>query len=538
MPAPMIPIPLRRSLLALAILSIAGCDAPTGPYAPLAPVTPVLTSFTFARAHNPALSADAVGLIDGDTIRVVLPNAVPVTALRASFTVATPYTMALIGSRPQTSGRSTVDFTEDVTYALRSSTGDLRHFVVSVTVFTGLPVVTVTTEGGAPILNREDYVSGAVSIFGGKARPEHSFTAPTQIRGRGNSTWANPKKGYRLKLASAASVFGFPADRDWVLLANYWDQSLARNAIAFELSRMVGMPYTARCTPVEFVLNGQHLGSYQLCEQMEAAAHRIPAPGGWLLEIDDLPRLDPGDQYFRSPRLDAWSMESDPNPSVWVFQQPEAPSASQWAEIEGDILGLERLLFSEGYAHPDTGYAARLDVDALIGWYLVNELVKNNDAAFFKSVYVYRVPGGRITLGPVWDLDLAFGNYPFDGGPTGWKIRNASWIERLFEDRAFIDRLKVRWRELYARRAEVDRYVVAYTDGLQLSQRITHPMWAPYAPLPLLMAESFATAELFPTLVRPASALWTDADYTSEISELRSWLNTRWEWLNIGILDL
>lgn len=520
------------------MLAIAGCDSPTEPFAPVTPVIPALTSFSFTQLNNPALTADAVGVIDGDTVRVVLPNAVPVTALKASFTVDAPFTVVSIGSRPQASGSSAADFTTDVTYGLRSSTGDLRQFVVTVTVFTGLPVVTVTTDGGAPILNREDYVSGTVSIFGGKGRPEHDFEAPTQIRGRGNSTWMNPKKPYRLKLTTSASVFGFPADRDWVLLANYWDLSLARNAIAFELSRMLGMPYTPRCVPVEFVLNGVHQGGYQLCEQIESAASRVPATGGWFLEIDDLPRVDPGDTYFRTPRLDAWSLESDPFPSVWVYKQPSAPTVTQRAQIEGELLAVEQLLYSEGFADPDTGYSHVLDVEALISWYLTNELLKNNDAAFFKSVYMYRVPGGRVTLGPVWDFDLAIGNYPFDGGPTGWKIRNSTWIERLFEDRVFIDRLKVRWQALYARRSELDQYIVAYTDALQLSQRITHPMWEPYQPLPLLMAPSFATAELFPTRVRPAAALWTDSDYANEVSELRTWLNTRWEWLNTGILDL
>ena len=133
---------------------------------------------------------------------------------------------------------------------------------------------------------------------------------------------------------------------------------------------------------------------------------------------------------------------------------------------------------------------------------------------------------------------LPVGNYAFDAGPTGWKIRNAAWIERLYEDRAFIDRLKTRWQALYARRAEIDQYIVEYTNNLQLSQRLTHPMWVPYAPLPLLMAESFASAELFPTRVRPASAVWTDADYAAEVSELRTWLNTRWAWLHTNIMDL
>ena len=530
---------LRHSLLTLVMLTLAACDAPTEPVTPGTPVLPVMTGFLFERADNPALQADAVGVIDGDTVRVVLPNVVPVNALKATFTLAEAATTVRVGSIRQSSGVTPADFTDNVVYRLESSTGTIRAMVVQVTVFTGLPVVTVMTDGGAPILNREDYVSATVSIFGGKDRPEHNFEATTQIRGRGNSTWSNPKKPYRLKLTTSASIFGFPADRDWTLLANYWDQSLTRNALAFKIgSMMSAIGYNPRCTPVELVLNGVHQGAYQLCDHVEVAANRVPATGGWFLEVVNLPRVESTETYFHSPALDAWSMQSDPIPAVWVYKQPDPPTATQRALVEGDLLRLEEVMYGAGFADPDTGYAKYLDVDATIDWYIVQELVKNNDAAFFNSTYVHKSPTGKITVGPLWDFDLAFGNYPFDAGPTGWKIRNAAWIERLYEDRAFIGRLKTRWQALYARRAEIDQFIVSYTNAMQLSQRLTHPMWAPYAPLPLLMAESFASTELFPSRLRPASAAWTDADYTSEVSELRTWLNTRWAWLHSNIMDL
>ncbi len=525
------------------MVAIAACDAPTEPTTPITPGPPVIpsvTAFAFEAAGNPALGTTVSGVLDGDTVRVVLPRVVAVTALRPTFTFAHPATILKRGSAVQTNGVTPADFTNDLSYRLESKTGHTRTVVVKVTVFTGLPVVTITTDGGAPILNREDYVNAVIAIYGGKDRPEHNFTATTQIRGRGNSTWSNPKKPYRLRLTTSASLFGFPADRDWTLLANYWDQSLARNALAFKIGSMTaGIAYTPRCTPVELVLNGSHLGAYQLCEHIEVATNRVPATSsGWLLVVDDLPRLDPGDVYFHSPQLDRWSTESDPFPSVWVYRQPDPPTAARRTEIETELLRFEALLYGDGFAHPDTGYAKYLDVDATIDWYIVQELSKNNDAAFFKSVYVYKAPAGKITVGPLWDFDLAFGNYPFDGAPTGWKIRNAAWIKRLFEDRAFIDRLKTRWQALYARRAEVDQYIVDYTNALQLSQRLTHPMWVPYGPLPLLRMAEFSPAAMFHSAGRPASAIWTDADYAGEVSELRTWLNTRWAWLHTNIMDL
>lgn len=525
-----------RSLLIVTVVTAVACDSPAAPERQ--GEAPELASFSFTQANNPALSADAVGVIRGDTVTVVLPNVAGVTALIPTFSTADAGTTVWRGNTAQTSGSSFADFTSDVTYRLESRSGVARQFVVRVIVFTGLPVVTVTTVGGAPILNREDYVAATISIFGGKDRPQFNVNANTQIRGRGNSTWSNPKKPYRLRLTSAASLFGFPADRDWTLLANYWDQSLARNALALQLgSMMTAIGYNPRCTPVEFVLNGRHLGSYQLCDHVEVAPHRVPATNaGWFLEVVNLPRIDPGETYFHSPALDRWSTQSDSFPSVWVYKQPDPPSAAQRATVEGDILRLEEVLYGAGFAHPDTGYAKYLDVDALIDWYLVQELSKNNDAAFFNSTYVYKTPTGKIVVGPLWDFDLAFGNYAWDAAPTGWKIRHSSWVERLFEDRAFVDRLKTRWQALYARRAEVDQWLTTYTRSLEHSQRITHPMWLPYAPLPLLRMDGLG--ELPRARVRALSDLWTDADYANEVTELRTWLNSRWTWLHTNIMNL
>lgn len=523
----------------LVAAAFAACDSPAAPEAPQG-VAPELVSFGFARANNPTLSADVAGVIDGDTVTVVLPDVVGVTSLVATFATSDAGATVWRGNAAQTSGRSSVDFTADVTYRLEARGGAAKTVVVRVIVFTGLPVVTVTTEGGAPVSTKTDYVPATVHIYGGKDQPQYNFTATTGIRGRGNSTWENPKKPYRLKLTTSASLFGFPADRDWTLLANYWDQSLARNALAFQLgSMMTAIGYNPRCTPVELVLNGAHQGAYQLCDQVEVATNRVPATSaGWFLEIVDFRRIEPDETWFRSTALDAWSMQSDTIPSVWVYKEPDPPTEAEKAVVEGDIRRLEEVMYGAGFAHPDTGYAKYLDVDALIDWYIVQELSKNNDAAFFNSTYAYKTPTGKIVVGPLWDFDLAFGNYAYDAVPTGWKIRNSAWVERLFEDRAFIGRLKTRWQALYARRAEVDQWLTAYTRNLEYSQRLTHPMWLPYRPLPLLRMDGFGAVDFSQPRVRFLSDLWTDADYANEVSELRTWLNTRWAWLHTNIMDL
>ena len=112
---------MRPPLIAMVILVLAACDSPTEPGTPGTPVLPVMTAFAFEQADNPALRADAVGVIDGDTIRVVLPNVAAVTALKATFTLGDVATVARIGSTVQTSGVTAADFTQHVVYRLESS---------------------------------------------------------------------------------------------------------------------------------------------------------------------------------------------------------------------------------------------------------------------------------------------------------------------------------------------------------------------------------------------------------------------------------
>lgn len=497
---------------------------------------PELTTYTLPQSLNPQLPSDVAGEIRGDTVRLVIPAVVAIDSLIPVFATTEPQVTARIGTTAQSSGQTRVNFDGPVTLVLTSPSGGIRRYVIDVVVFTGLPVITITTEGGAPILNREDYVNATIDIYGGRGRSEWSLRTTTQIRGRGNSTWFAPKKPYRLKLTTAASVLGFPADRDWALLANYWDLSLSRNALAFEFSRQVQMAYTPRCTPFELILNGVHQGSYQLCDHQEVATSRIPAGStGWYLELTSLTRVEPTEVYFATPRVTSFSREW--GTSVWVYKQPDPPTAEQRTVIEAQLLRAETVLYGAGFANPDTGYAAHFDVESVIDWYLVMELTKNNDATFFNGVKIYSTATGKITFGPVWDFDLAFGRYGNDFAPTGWRIKNATWIGRFFDDRAFIAKLKTQWQALYAKRAQFDAYLLGYTNQLLLSQRLTHAKWAPYDPTPSIWLDQMGLA--LPTVrTLPRDVLFTDADYSTEVSALRTWLNARWAWLNTAIMDL
>ena len=73
-----------------------------------------------------------------------------------------------------------------------------------------------------------------------------------------------------------------------------------RNAVGFELSKLIGMTYTPDAKPLELVLNGDYIGLYFLTEHIRVDKDRVniveqedeeidseKITGGWLVEIDN-----------------------------------------------------------------------------------------------------------------------------------------------------------------------------------------------------------------------------------------------------------
>ena len=88
------------------------------------------------------------------------------------------------------------------------------------------------------------------------------------IRGRGNSTWSFSKKPYRLKFDKKISLCGLTKAKSFVLIANYVDGTLMKNAIAFKIGQLLEMPFTNHSIPVSVVLNGRYKGAYMLSEKI------------------------------------------------------------------------------------------------------------------------------------------------------------------------------------------------------------------------------------------------------------------------------
>lgn len=325
-----------------------------------------------------------------------------------------------------------------------------------------LPRIYLSTAGGAPVTSTENYIDGNIRIE--SAAGERLLQTATEVRGRGNTTWGHPKKPYRLKFNTTAPVLGMPTNRDWNLLANYADKSLIRNKLAMDLGKQVGLPWSPRSVFVELYVNNEYQGVYQIFETVEESPSRVnieeikrtdrdpnTITGGYLLEIDH--RLD--EEVCWRTTLNVPICSKDPEFKPEDIANSSTGQFLQYNHIRNYINTAEQALSASG-----TNYLNYFDVDSAVNWYLVNELLKNNDAQinsyqqdggkFTSSVFLYKPRGGKLHFGPLWDFDIAAGNinYNNNDNPTGWFIRNSEWHSRLFANTDFGQRVFNKWCSL------------------------------------------------------------------------------------------
>lgn len=373
-----------------------------------------------------------------------------------------------------------------------------------------LPVIRIDTSG-IPIDSKSTYVRSTIGIDPNGSEFD-AFSGTAGIRGRGNSTWAAEKKPYRIKLDAKSAVLGIPAERDWVLLANYYDRSHLRTDFAMAAGRIAEVPFTPTIRHVEVVLNGEYQGVYTLTQQTEVGADRVDIDemrstdnegtaltGGYLIEIDE-----------RRDYLTPESSEADQRQVIdlvkgypLVVKSPDL-TVEQRAYIESHIRAFETTLFGDDFADPVDGYRRLLDVDSFIDHYVVQELTRNIDSFRLSTYFTKRRGDDRLYFGPLWDFDLSSGTFFYTPtSPEGWYANSSSpWVTRLFED-----------GEL--RRATADRWSALRDDFSDLIDTLEGK-----------------GADLRPAVLNDAERWAYGISYLDEPSYISDWLRSRVAWLD------
>ncbi len=507
---------MKNKLFILISFLVFGLSCSKDPINEMVQTEPAELSFSefsfHEKTNSQQLLKDIKGRIYDDKIVGVMPYLSSSKVLVASFKIngAT----VKVDNVEQQSGVTANDFSKPVKYTIVGADGREKSFTVVLYSFTGLPVLYLETDG--PVVSKDDYVNGNLVVDPNSRYTQDVTSIKLRMKGRGNSTWQMPKKPYKLKFDTGTELLGLPASKDWVLLANFADKSLMRNYLAFEMAKQFGVSFTPRNRFVEVFLNGEYMGNYLLTEQIQVGPNRVninpmsksdntpeTISGGYLLEIDA--RLD--ETY--------WFISNKGVP--FTIKEPEKITPEQLNYIQEYVQKTEDVIFSDQFADPNEGYTKYIDVNSFVNWYLVNELMKNNDAKFYSSVYMYKDRNGKLSLGPVWDFDIAGGNINWNGNnqPEGWWIKEeASWIKKLFEDPAFSTKVKARWTEL--RQSSIPSLYTYLNEGanyLKYSQRENFNKW------------EYMYTKVWPNAVALGS-------HQNEVQYLKDWLTKRVEWMD------
>lgn len=347
---------------------------------------------------------------------------------------------------------------------------------------TDLPVVLIHTVGKLPIDSKTEYIDGYIQFLDPlkQCSAMTLFKGPMKIRGRGTTSWTAEKKPYRFVLEDSVPLLGLPADKDWYLLAEYYDKTLLRNRVAMEMSRICGMKWTPEMVSVEVYLNEEYVGVYTLSEAREITDDKVnisPAYGDCYMELEQ--NMDKPACFWTDHLLPV------------TFYDPQNPSSELKSSIKKQFNDFEKVLYSESFNDPVKGYSSLIDVESVINYYIIEELSKNIDGNLRKSTFITLGQNRKIDFYHVWDFDRAFGNctymnveYP---GATntyeGWFIRNQTlkhntgWYERFFSDPAFTEALKNRWIEVFPQLCEIPDYIDELAKTMDGPQQRNFKRW-------------------------------------------------------------
>ena len=320
-------------------------------------------------------------------------------------------------------------------------------------------------ENGNRIINNE-MVTASVDFFVNPEGNNHLTDAPelserALIRFRGNSSRSFEKKSYLLKFTTAdgsknldVPLDGMAADNSWVLHGPILDKTLIRNYLCYNITGEF-MDYVPEVRFCELYLNGQYEGVYLLTEKINYNSEgrcKLTKTDPKLPQTSFLLRLDKeSDDSLHSMEtfLDyngKRGVSSRIGGHFEILYHSTTLTPEQKEYISSQISNLEKAMSSFDATDKKKGYAAYLDVDSFVDYFIFNEFCMNNDVGKL-STYLCRDIRGKITI-IGWDYNNVFNNYSKDQLRNSEFIFSDIWYEYLFRDSSFVDKVVQRYRQL------------------------------------------------------------------------------------------
>ena len=440
-----------------------------------------ILSFRFeANSNSEYLSESVSGIVRNNIIKIMIPDIIETNSMIATFEFVGE--SVYVGDIKQKSGITENDFSKPVAYEVHAGDGSLKIYEVQIVLLpdvkSAVPHIYIQTDNNAPIISKEDYLLANVQIDGKGVYDD--FTGRTKIRGRGNDSWNSPKKPYRLKLDSKASLLGLLPEKDWILRSNYRGESLMLDAVAFRMAGLLGMPYTNHAIPVDITINNEYMGSYIFTEQKEVKHNRINVvDGGMYLNLDVYMHKPPG--MFSSDSYELPVMVRHPD----FKNLSPSEIQSELSIVKNDFHKMESAVAATSFPYND--YLEHFSAEDFVNYLIVYNLSLNQEINHPKSTYMHKHKDGKYKMGPVWDFDWAFGydaglnthfNTPQKPLFVGGDLKGDVFFTRLMEDPVLRVLYKERWDDFKTNKyPELIAYILQYAETISGSYDLDYAIW-------------------------------------------------------------
>jgi hypothetical protein len=403
-----------------------------------------------------------------------------------------------------------------------------------------LPIVVISTDGQSPITNFSKTLGTMKIIYRGEGVRNSMddvndasaliYNGRMEIGIRGSSSQILDKKQYSLSTLLAdntsnnnVALLDMPKEHDWVLNGFAFDPSLMRDYLCYTLGRNIG-DYAPRTKYCEVVINGEYQGLYLLQEKIKVDANRVDiikiettdnyfpnVTGGYIIKADKIAGQD----------IPAWTTTSYTGAEVDFiseYPKPTTISGAQTTYIQSQFDKLEAAAHQGNNSFSD-GYPSVIDIPSFVDFMILNEISANVDAYQF-STFFHKDRNGKLRAGPIWDLNLTFGNdlffFGLDRSKTDlWQFNNGDnegdvfWLD-LFNNTNFRCYIAKRWNELTQNGAPLSAgNIDALVDNTET-----------------LISEAVGREE----------ARWGKAsDHTTQVSAIKDFVSTRITWMTTNL---
>ncbi len=404
-----------------------------------------------------------------------------------------------------------------------------------------LPIVIISTDGSQAIPDDPKILGSMKIIYRGEGQRNYvsdqsnslvlDYNGRIKIEIRGSTSQALEKKQYSFTTLltdntsnNNVKLLGMPKENDWVLNGLAFDASLIRDYISYNLSRKIG-EYAPRTVYCEVVINGNYRGLYVLQEKIKADDNRVDISK---IEPDDNSLPDVSGGYItKADKVDeedvsAWAVSSyigtnDVN-FIHEFPKPSDVTTQQNLYIKSQFDKLSTTSRAGNYSFLN-GYPSVIDVPSFIDFMIINELAANVDAYQF-STYFHKDKNGKLRAGPLWDLNLTYGNDLFMWGldrskTNTWQFYNGDNIGPKF------------WKDLFDNSQYKCYLAKRWTELTQIGQPLN------ITTIKTLIDET--VARISEATIREQTRWSTIGDHTSRINDVKSFLEERMAWMNNNI---